>query len=118
MSVYVSLMMWKGCLSWKVYISSKCTRVGIKSFKLCSAKSSYVWNFIIYIGQDAIFDESLKNEPYVSKAVLQVMAPLLNQGYHVIMDDWISTPDLFHKLCSKQTEAMRILRQNRKGVPA
>jgi hypothetical protein len=44
------------------------------------------------------------------------MAPLLNQGYYVI--NWFPSPDLFHKLCSKQTDAMGILLQNRKGVPA
>jgi hypothetical protein len=66
---------------WKVYIPSKHAGFDIKSFELCEAISGYVFNFIIYIGQDAIFDKSLKNEPHGSKAVLQVMAPLLNQGY-------------------------------------
>jgi hypothetical protein len=52
MSVDESLMM------WKVYIPLKCARVGIKSFALCEAKSDYVWNFIIYTGQDTIFGVS------------------------------------------------------------
>jgi hypothetical protein len=34
------------------------------------------------------------------------------------MDNWFSRPDLFHKLCSKQTDAMGTLCQNRKGVLA
>jgi hypothetical protein len=46
------------------------------------------------------------------------MDPLLNQGYCVVMDSWFSSPDLFHKLCSKQTDAMGTLRQNTEGVPA
>jgi hypothetical protein len=57
-SVDESLMMWKGRLLWKVYIPSKRARFGIKSFELCEAKSSYVWNFIIYIGQYTIFTVS------------------------------------------------------------
>jgi hypothetical protein len=44
-------------------------------------------------------------------------APLLNQGYHAIMDNWVSSPDLFHKQCSKQT-AIGTLHQNRKDIPA
>jgi hypothetical protein len=56
-SVDESLMMWKGRLSWKVYIPSKCARFGIKSFELCKAKSGCVWNFI-YNGQDTVFTES------------------------------------------------------------
>lgn len=78
-----SLMMWKGCLSWNVYIPSKRARFDIKSFELCETKSGYVWNFIIYTGQDTVLDESLKNEPYGSKVVLQLMAPLLNQVYRL-----------------------------------
>jgi hypothetical protein len=46
------------------------------------------------------------------------MAPLLNQGYCVIIDNWFSSPDLFHELCSKQTDVIGTLHQNRKGVPA
>jgi hypothetical protein len=55
-SIDESLMIWKGRLSWKVYIRSKHDRFGIKLFQLCEAKSGYVWNFIAYIGQDTIFD--------------------------------------------------------------
>jgi hypothetical protein len=77
-----------------------------------------MWSFIIYTGQGTVFNESLKNEPYGSKVVLQLMAPLLNQGYRVIMDSWFSSPYLYHKLCNKQTDAMGTLHQNTKGVPA
>jgi hypothetical protein len=59
-----------------------------------------------YYLQWAVFDEPLENEPCDSKVVLQVMALLLNQGYCVTMDNWFSSPDMFHKLCSKQTDAM------------
>jgi hypothetical protein len=57
-SIDESMMMWKGHLSWKVYITSKRTKFGIKSFELCEAKSGYVWNFIIYTGQDTVFTVS------------------------------------------------------------
>jgi hypothetical protein len=66
-------------MMWKIYIPSKHARFGIKSFELCETKSGYVWNFIIYTGQDTVFGKFLKNEPYSSKIVLQLMAPLLNQ---------------------------------------
>jgi hypothetical protein len=64
-SVDESLMMWKEWLSWKVYIPSNRARFGIKSFDLCDAKSAYVWNFKIYVGQDTAFDASLGNKSYV-----------------------------------------------------
>jgi hypothetical protein len=108
----------EGTLSWKVYIPSKRARFCIKSFEFCETKSGYVWNFIIYTGQDTVFGKSLKSEPWGSEVVLQLMAPLLNQGYCIKMDKWFSSPDLFHKLCSKQTDAMGTLSQNRKGGSA
>jgi hypothetical protein len=83
---------------------------------LCEAKSGYVWNFIIYTGQDTVFDEFLKNEPNGSKLILQLIAPLLNQGYCVIIDNLFLSPDLIHKLYSKQTDAMGTLHQNMMGV--
>jgi hypothetical protein len=33
------------------------------------------------------------------------------------MFNWFSSPDLYSKLCNKQTDAMGTLHQNRKGVP-
>jgi hypothetical protein len=63
-------------MMWKVYIPSERDRFGIKSFELCEANSGYIWNFIIYIGQDTVFIESLNNEPYGSKVFLHLMAPI------------------------------------------
>jgi hypothetical protein len=112
-SVDESLMMWKGRLSWKKYIPSKWDRFGITSlFELCEAKFCYVWNFIIYIGLDTAFDDYLGNEPHGSKVLLELMAPLLNQGFRVTIDNWFSSPDLYSKWYSKQTDAMGSLRQS------
>jgi hypothetical protein len=74
-------MMCKGSLLWKVYSPLKCARFGAKSFGLCETKSGYVWNLLIYIGQDIIFDKYLKNEPQGSKVVLQLMC---NHGQLVL----------------------------------
>jgi hypothetical protein len=43
---------------WKVYIPSKRARFDIKSYELYEAKSGYVINFMIYIGQDTVFTVS------------------------------------------------------------
>jgi hypothetical protein len=59
-SVDESFEVWKGRLSWKVYIPSKCARFVINSLESCEAKSRYIWNFIIYVSQGTIMDESLK----------------------------------------------------------
>jgi hypothetical protein len=84
---------------------------------LCEAKSDNVWNFIIYVGQDTTFDDFLGNELYGSKISLELIAPLLNDGYRVTMDNWFSSPDLYSKLYSKQADDMGLLPQIRKIVP-
>jgi hypothetical protein len=33
------------------------------------------------------------------------------------VDNWFTSPALFHKLCSKQTDVRGTLHQNREGVP-
>ena len=118
-SVDESLMMWKGHFAWKIYVPTKHVRFGIKSFKLSEVEPGYVWNFIAYVEKETTFDEDVKDETYYgSKVVLDLVAPFLNQGYCVTMDNWFSSPDLFEKLCNRNTDAIGTLCQNRKGVPS
>ena len=44
------LSLWKGRLSFKVYIPSKRERYGIKLFMLCESSTGYLTSFIIYTG--------------------------------------------------------------------
>ena len=50
MAIDEYLSLWKGCLSFRVYIPSKRERYGIKIFMLCESKTGYLSNFIIYTG--------------------------------------------------------------------
>jgi hypothetical protein len=47
----------------------------------------------MFVRQNIVFDKSLGNEPQGSKVVLELIAPLLNQGYRVTMDNWFSCLD-------------------------
>ena len=112
-------MMWKGHFAWKIYVPTKHVRFGIKSFKISEVEPGYVWNFIAYVEKETTFDEDVKDETYYgSKVVLDLVAPFLNQGYCVTMDNWFSSPDLFEKLCNRNIDAIGTLPQNRKGVPS
>ena len=42
-SVDESLMLWKGQVAWKQYIPLQKARYGIKSFKLYTSSSGYIW---------------------------------------------------------------------------
>ena len=42
------LSLWKGRLSFRIYISSKRERYGVKLFMLCESETGYLSSFIIY----------------------------------------------------------------------
>ena len=44
------LSLWKGRLSFRIYIPTKRERYGVKIFMLCESKTGYLLNFIIYTG--------------------------------------------------------------------
>lgn len=56
-----SLLIWKGRLPQKVHILSKRSGFGIKSCQICESKSGYICDLFIYIGEQTIFDDNLKN---------------------------------------------------------
>ena len=41
---------------------------------------------------------------------------LLDQGYYIHMDNFFSSPELFDKLCNRNTDAVGTLRANRRGL--
>lgn len=104
-------------LLWKVYIPSKRSRFGIKSYELCESSSGYVWDLFIYIGKETPFDDALVGLAYGEKTILQLIHPLLNKGYMLTMDNFFSSLPLFQKLHDNKTEAIGTLRSNRLGIP-
>jgi hypothetical protein len=47
-----SLTLWKGRLSFKIYLPLKSSKSGIKTFKLCESSRGYLWKYIVYSGAD------------------------------------------------------------------
>ena len=50
-SIDEELLLWKGRLGFKQYISNKRSCFGIKMFSLCEV-SGYLWNSFVYIGKE------------------------------------------------------------------
>lgn len=116
-SIDESLLLWKGRLGWKVYIPSKSSKYGIKSFVLCESATGYCYDFFFYLGIETVFNEEYENLPYGEKAVMQLISPLLNQGYICTMDNWFSSIPLFTELSRNYTDAIGTIRSNRIGIP-
>ena len=89
-SIDESLLLWKGCLSWKQYIPNKRSRFGLKSFVLCEAKTGYVWKSVLYTGKELTehLDETYNGYHYqATKVVLRLVNNLLCKGYRLFIDN-------------------------------
>ncbi|CAL1534583.1 unnamed protein product, partial [Lymnaea stagnalis] len=99
-----SLLLWKGRLVFKQYLPLKRDRFGIKIFCLCD-EAGYLYRFRVYTGkQDPLYKidnyvpEECQQLSMTSKVALELLAPLLNQGYHLYIDNWYNSIPLirFH----------------------
>ena len=84
-SIDESLLLWKGRLSWKQYIPRKRSRFGLKSFVLAEAESGYMWNSILYSGNDTDFVDGRDYQYNATKIVFSLAKYLLNLGYCLML---------------------------------
>ena len=117
-SVDEELIAWRGRLQFRQFIPSKRARFGIKIFALCET-SGYMFNFIVYVGKDhTSFDQQLVAELGKSGAVAAtLMQPLLDQGYHLYVDNWYMSVVLAEYFLQRGTMICGTLRKDRKGIP-
>ncbi|XP_068098284.1 piggyBac transposable element-derived protein 4-like [Hyperolius riggenbachi] len=114
-----SLVPFHGRLSMKQYIPSKRARCGVKIYRACESGTGYTFTFKIYEGKDSILQPAGCPE-YIStsgKIVVDLLNPLLHQGYHVYLDNFYTSVPLFKFLFSVQTGTCGTVRANRKGLP-
>ncbi len=126
LAVDESLLLWKGRLLFRQYIPLKRARFGIKLFCAC-AKSGYTYRFRIYTGKEdpaTNYNQVLPGHMHefgkTEKVVLHLLLPLLDQGYHVFMDNWFTSSHLYMYLHHRSTLATGTARSNRvpKGLRA
>ena len=116
-SIDESLLLWKGRLSWKQYIPRKRSRFGLKSFVLAEAESGYIWNSILYSGNDTDFVDGRDFQYNATKIVFSLAKDLLNLGYCIYVDNWYTSLELCANLRYVNTDVIGTLRKDRKGLP-
>ena len=114
----------KGRLRFRVYNPMKPNRFHIKLFQISEASSGYILGFHIYTSKDCScvsnYSKPLDSEcTKTTKIVLGLLETtnLLDEGHHVYMDNYYSSPELFLELYYRETYACGTVRQNRKGLP-
>ena len=116
-SVDEALLLWKGRLSWKQFIRTKRARFGIKSFVLAEASSGYVWNSIIYTGDDALLDRENSYQYQATKIVMTLTEKVLDKGRCLYVDNWYSSMELLDELRKRATDVIGTIRKDQKGLP-
>jgi hypothetical protein len=120
---------WKGRLKFKVYNPAKPNKFGIKLYQVSESLSGYILGFDIYSGKTDFtggspeeFADLVGVNPeatVTTKLVVGLLARcgLLDEGRHVYMDNYYTSPELFTELDVRNTYACGTVRKNRRDVP-
>ena len=114
LSMDESLVLFKGRLSVKRYISSKRARLGIKLYQLCTF-NGILLDFIVYHGNLEPGLISLENCPLITERIpATVMQKYLNKGHHLFIDNYYTFISLAEYLMQNGTYIMGTIREHRK----
>ena len=111
-----TMVPWTGRLSFKQYIPIKPEKYGIKLFQVCESTTGYSCIFQVYAGKDDTRQPD-PGQTITERVVLDLMAPFLNKGHCLFMDNYYSSVKLYETLLAQGTTACGTLRLNRKGLP-
>jgi len=89
---------------FKQYIPMKCSRFGVKLFKLCESSSGYIYCFNIYVGKDNLLQfppgvpQPLTQFGPTERIVWFLMLSILKKGHHLYVDNYYTSIPLFTTL--------------------
>ena len=111
-----SLMLFKGRLSFRMFIPSKRHRFGIKLYMLCDCETGMVLDIIVYTGKttDVPSDDVLGASGAV---VREMLKDLLGKGHNLYIDNWYTSPNLAAFLHQNKTGVCGTVRSHRKNMP-
>ena len=92
-------------------------RFGIKLWCVCDSTSKYTSYFEVYKGQHEGDVGGDHGVTYSLVMRLMKESDLLSQGYHLSLDNYFTSPQLFLDLFADNTSATGTVRRNRKGLP-
>lgn len=113
-------MLFKGRFGLRQYVPSKRSRYGIKTYVACESSSGYAFNILSHQFSSELKNMEIRcdgNLMLSQKIVIYLCEHLLNQGYHIFIDNYFCSTSLAQFLLKKDTLMTGTIRQGR-GVPA
>lgn len=107
------LMGFRGKCPFRIYMSSKPDKYGLKIVMLNDARTSYMVNAIPYCGK-----VDTRNEPVPSYYVRRLAEPIMGTNRNITVDNWFSSVPLFEKmLIDHKLTMIGTLRKNKREIP-
>lgn len=100
-------------VSFLQYMPAKPKKFGIKLWALCESSSGYCLQFQIYKGKE--LDTPEKGLSH--RVVMDLAQNYFHANYHIYMDNFYTSPDLFVALAAMDTYACGTIRKNRGQFP-
>ena len=108
---------WKGRFKHKTYNATKPQKYHVKTFGLCDSSTGYVYNLLVYFGQETSYDPDLDPNSESAIKVFSTLMKPLERGHHIYADRFYTTRNLIDYLLQNQTNYTGTLQQNRRNFP-
>jgi hypothetical protein len=105
---------WRGNLHFRVYSPDKPMKYGMRVYLLCDSSNAYCCKLEMYTGKSTTPPSAFG---LTYDLVLRLMQGYLGKGYHLYVDNYYTSPQLFYELFLQSTRACGTMRVNRKGTP-
>ena len=103
----------KGRYNFRMFMKDKPTKWGMKLWVLADSRTGYTYNFDVYEGKGTLaYFGSLAYQ-----VVMRLLCDLFGQGYHLFVDNFYTSVDLFRDLVDKGVRACGTVLANRRGFP-
>lgn len=112
-SIDEAMVRFKGRSSLKQYMPKKPIKRGFKVWCRCDSINGYTCCFQVYAGKEGSPEQALG-----SRVVKDVSKDILGKRYHLIFDNFFSSPTLASELLAQQTYCTATVLSNRKHLPA
>lgn len=108
---------YRGRCKFRVHMSSKSTKHGIKLYALVDSKSLYTSNLEVYAGKQPPGNYNVSQSS--ADVIKRIAKPILNTGRNLIMGSNFTSIPLFDELINEyETTAVGAFKKNKKEIPA